>query len=69
MEESGTTIREAETEPIPALPKAFLCDANDKPTTEYVGDDNGNFRIKVGRQWYERFHVNAAGDSYYRVVK
>ena len=69
MEESGKTIREESPELPPGLPKAWLCDQDDKPRTEYVGDDNGNFRIRVGRQWYERFHVNAAGDSYYRVVK
>ena len=69
MEESGTTIRESGTVVTPDQPKAFLCDENDRPTTEYVGDDNGSFRIRVGRRWYERFHQNAAGESYYRVVK
>ncbi len=69
MEESGETIRETGTVVEPQRPKAWLCDANDRPATEYIGDDNGNFRIRVGRQWYERFSVNAAGDSFYRVVK
>ncbi len=69
MEESGTTIRETGTVVTPSQPKAWLCDANDKPTTEYVGDDNGEFRIRVGRQWYERFAAKANGDNYYRLVK
>ncbi len=69
MEESGKTIREDEPEITPDLPKAWLCDANDRPTTEYIGDDNGRFRIRVGRQTYERFKAMENGDSFYRVVK
>lgn len=69
MEESGQTIREAEPAPVTPEPRAWLCDNNDRPATEYVGDDIGAFRIRVGRQYYERFHVTSTGDHHYRLVK
>lgn len=69
MEESGQTIREESPAPVEPTPRAWLCDGDDRPVTEYVGDDAGNFRIKIGRLWYERFHVTPGGDHRYRVVK
>lgn len=69
MEDSGQTIREDAPAPVEPTPRAWLCDANDHPVTEYVGDDIGAFRIRIGKQYYERFHVAPDGDNHYRVCK